>query len=181
MDGKEISYRIDRENRLVDVGGDWDAFALQNDAPALRREAVLGRPLLDFISGDETRHFHEVLLARVRSGAQLRRLPFRCDSPELRRFMEMDITSPDGGTVDYCCRVLSTEAHAPVHTADAAPAGKRTMRMCSWCKKVHLTGSLWVEIEEAIVRFNLLEDAAPPHVSHGMCDACLEQLYGREE
>jgi hypothetical protein len=129
----EISYRIDRENRLVDVGGDWDAFALENETPALRR------------------------------------------------FMEMDIASPDGAAVEYRCRVLRTEPRPPVYTVTAEAGGERTMRMCSWCKKVHLTRDLWVEVEEAIARFGLLEDEAPPQITHGMCDACLEKLYGEDK
>jgi hypothetical protein len=177
----EISYRIDRENRLIDVGGDWDAFALENETPSLRREAVLGRSLLDFVTGAETRHLYEVLLGRARAGPPLRRLPFRCDSPGLRRFMEMDIASPDGAAVEYRCRVLRTEPRPPVYTVTAEAGGERTMRMCSWCKKVHLTRDLWVEVEEAIARFGLLEDEAPPQITHGMCDACLEKLYGEDK
>ena len=175
---REISYRIDRENRLVDIGGDWDAFALENETPAVRRDAVLGRPLLDFITGAETRHLVEILLTRARAGSPLLRLPFRCDAPDLRRFMEMDIVSPDGVAVEYRCRVLRTEARKPVQVANAAPDAARTMRMCSWCKKVHLTRDVWVEVEDAVTRFGLLEDEAPPQVTHGICNVCLEKLYG---
>ena len=102
----EISYRIDRDNRLVEVGGDWDAFALENETPAVRRDAVLGRSLLDFVAGTETRHLHELLLERARRGIPLRRMSFRCDSLDLRRYMEMEIASPDGAVVEYRCRLL---------------------------------------------------------------------------
>ena len=47
----EISYRIDCDNRLIEVGGGWDAFALENETPAVLRDAVLGRSLLDFVAG----------------------------------------------------------------------------------------------------------------------------------
>lgn len=176
VSGMEISYRIDRDNRLVEVGGDWDTFALENETPAMLRDAVLGRSLLDFVAGTETRHLHEVLLARARSGIPLRRMPFRCDSPDLRRFMEMDIASPDGAAVEYRCRLLRVESRASLRIT---PAGNgSTMRMCSWCKKVHLTRDLWVEVEEAVARFGLLENDVPPQVTHGICNTCLEKLYG---
>jgi hypothetical protein len=178
VSGMEISYWIDRDNRLVDVGGDWDAFALENETPAVLRDAVLGRSLLDFVAGTETRHLHEVLLERARSSIPLQRMPFRCDSPDLRRFMEMDIASPDGEVVEYRCRLLRAEPRALPRAANAGIANERTMHMCSWCKKVHLTRDLWVEVEEAVARFGLLEDDVPPQVTHGICNTCLEKLYG---
>lgn len=174
----EISYRIDRDNRLVEVGGDWDAFALENETPSVLRDAVLGRSLLDFIAGTETRHLYEVLLERARNGIPLRRMPFRCDSLDLRRYMEMDIASPDGAVVEYRCRLLRVEPRAPLPVATAGTGNESTMRMCSWCKKVHLTRDLWVEVEEAVTRFGLLEDDTPPQVTHGICNTCLEKLYG---
>jgi hypothetical protein len=178
VSGMEISYRIDRDNRLVEVGGDWDAFALENETPAVRRDAVLGRSLLDFVAGTETRHLHELLLERARRGIPLRRMSFRCDSLDLRRYMEMEIASPDGAVVEYRCRLLRVEPRAPLRTVTAGFGSGSTMRMCSWCKKVHLTRDLWVEVEEAVARFGLLEDDTPPQVTHGICDTCLEKLYG---
>ncbi|HEX7650294.1 MAG TPA: hypothetical protein VF450_23055 [Noviherbaspirillum sp.] len=178
MSGMEISYRIDCDNRLIEVGGGWDAFALENETPAVLRDAVLGRSLLDFVAGTETRHLHEVLLDRARSGIPLQRMPFRCDSPGLRRSMEMDIVSPDGAAVEFHCRLLRVEPRASLLTVTAEPGNGSTMRMCSWCKKVHLTRDLWVEVEEAVARFGLLEDDAPPQVTHGICNSCLEKLYG---
>ncbi len=49
-----VSYTLDRNNRIVDVGGEWDHFAIENDARNLVTPNVLGRPINEFIIGDVT-------------------------------------------------------------------------------------------------------------------------------
>ncbi len=43
--------------------------------------------------------------------------------------------------------------------------------LCSWCKKVELSGN-WVEAEEAMDRLKLFEQEAIPQVTHGVCPPC---------
>ncbi|MDW8326993.1 MAG: hypothetical protein RMK99_10535 [Anaerolineales bacterium] len=87
-----LAYWIDDHDQIVCISNNWPSFALTNGAPDLMPEAVLQRPIWEFMAGDETREFFEILLERVRNHGLSARLPFRCDSPEAVRFMEMRLS-----------------------------------------------------------------------------------------
>ena len=44
--------------------------------------------------------------------------------------------------------------------------------MCAWCKKADVGG--WVEVEEAVRRLQLFDQARLPRITHGVCPACKE-------
>ena len=60
MDG--IAYAVDAENRIVAVGRRrWDRFAVENGAPELRADSIIGRNLFEFVSGPELRQAYRDL------------------------------------------------------------------------------------------------------------------------
>lgn len=167
----EVVYRVDSKDRLTAVNAEWDRFAAENGTGALRSPGILTRLLWDFVRGDATRHFYEVVLQRARAGRRLR-FPFRCDAPALRRFLEMDASGAGEGSVEFRVRTLKTEPRKPVALLDpsverAGPA----LRMCGWCKKVAVDEA-FVEVEEAIARLSLFDGAPLPPITHGICPAC---------
>ncbi|MGC8838372.1 MAG: hypothetical protein ACP5UM_08145 [Anaerolineae bacterium] len=116
-----FTYRIDGQDRFVDVDENWLRFAQENGARHLaRREAVLGRPLWDFIVGQETRHLYELMLAKVRMGRATLQIPFRCDSPTCRRFMEMRMSPERQGGVRFTTWIVRLEHRAPVSLLEAS-------------------------------------------------------------
>lgn len=121
MDAKtelEFHYRLDRNNCIAVVDPAWLAFARNNDLPALDEPAVLGQPVLGFISDVETRHLYELAFARVRATGRHIVLPFRCDSPALRRYMELDMAPlPDAG-LSLIGRLLFVEERSHVALLD---------------------------------------------------------------
>lgn len=173
----EVIYTLDKNYCLVDLNGNWDLFALENGNSNLNKQAVLGLPIWHFISGDETKRIHEVLLTRVKSEGKLQKLPFRCDSPECKRFMEMDITLKGNGYIEYCCKLIKTEPRQATNSVNTDDASNTPfLRMCSWCNKFEVGPNEWLEIEDAVSRLDLLSAEALPHLSHSMCDACMEML-----
>ena len=48
-----LVYTIDGRDRIDSIEGDWDAFALDNGAPDLIRDQVLGNSIWQFIEGLE--------------------------------------------------------------------------------------------------------------------------------
>jgi hypothetical protein len=61
-----IAYAVDAENRIVAVGRRrWDRFAVENGAPELRAEKIIGRNLFEFVSGSEVRQIYSDLADRV--------------------------------------------------------------------------------------------------------------------
>ena len=87
-DQRIFVHRIDADNRVASVNDEWEAFARENDATQLTRQNVIGTPLREFVFGLETWHLYELIFNRVRSDSNGITIPFRCDSPHRRRFME---------------------------------------------------------------------------------------------
>jgi hypothetical protein len=163
-----VLYTLDVHDGIVGVGGDWDAFAVENGAPQLRAPAPIGRPFRDFVHGLELREALRLLFQSARRRGARCRLPFRCDAPDLRRHMEMDLEPGPEGELTIRCRALSLEARPrlPLPT----PGAPRLEVACAWCLKMRL-GSAWVEPEEAL-RANGLLEGAPFSLSHGICPPC---------
>lgn len=174
----EVRYRIDAVDRLVAFNPQWDRFALENGAPELAASDVRAREIWAFIADLDTRHLHQRLLERVRRGNRLTALPFRCDSPDTRRYMEMDVIPLPDGEVEYRCRLLRAERRAPARVGMGAGTGAQTFaKMCSWCKRVEVAPGVWKELEEAIRELGLFERDPPPAVSHGICEDCQKEEF----
>lgn len=154
---QEVSYRIDRDGLLTAFNPHWDRFAAANGSPDLAGKKIRGRLLWSFIHDPETRHAHHTLIHRARARGGLSKLPFRCDSPALRRYMDMDILPLDDGGIEYRCRTLRMEPRASIPlTAPGRDASGPLLRMCSGCTRVELGDNRWVEIEEAVAPRGLL-------------------------
>jgi hypothetical protein len=150
---REAQYELDREDRIRSINTAWSAFARENDAEDLI-DAILGTSIWDWIAGVEVRHLYSLLFSRVRKTHGPMRIPFRCDSPSVRRFMELEMWH--SAMVDC----------AAVHSSSA-----ELLAICSWCKRVRADRGQWLEIEDAASRLDLLEDP-PPALTHTICPDC---------
>lgn len=172
----DVVYSVDSQDRLTAVNAEWDRFAVANGSPGLRSQEVLSRSLWDFVAGGSTRHIYTVVLAQARSGRRLR-FPFRCDAPDLRRFLEMDAAGAGDAAVEFRVRTVKTEPREAVALLDPSRArAGPPLRMCGWCKKVAVD-EIHVEVEEAIACLDLFDGAPLPPVSHGICPACEARMY----
>jgi len=177
--GRETFYRLDREDVLRSVSGAWDDFARENDAPHLSGNGVVGRSIWDFITGDEVRHLSGILFSTVRERERPVSVPFRCDAPDIRRWMTLSIapTSDSEGGIDISVRSLNEERRVPVRILDVrAPRSRNALRVCAWCKRARLGEDDWSEIEEAVERYGLFGSDEVPGITHGICTDCLEKV-----
>jgi len=171
-----LSYSIDQEGRLQMVDDRWLPFACANGAPQLTPAAVLGRHIQDFVAEPTTRYIYGLLYERVRRGATLR-LPFRCDAPEVRRDMILQLSPAGSGGVQCDTFLLDEKPHSPIVLLDAAsPRGNTVVVMCSWCKRIRQQGR-WLDLEEGVQAFQLLSRSPLPEISHGMCPSCIDTYY----
>jgi hypothetical protein len=171
---RTIAYRLDGDDRISDVSADWGAFARENGAPELAGRTILGRSIWDFVAGDEARVLWSRLFARCRATRENRRLPYRCDGPDVRRFLVMALEAPKGSDILCVSHVVREESRASVSLLDpAVPRTGETILACSWCRKVYVAGR-WVEIEHAVERLRLFERAELPLLTHGVCPACVD-------
>jgi hypothetical protein len=176
-------HQIEADDTLSWVNDAWLQFARDNNATHLTREAILGRPLWDFITEATTRHFYQILVQRVRALARVIKLHYRCDSPEKRRFMRMEIHPWGEGRLQFRNWILREEIRPALELLAAPGDGSgRLITMCSWCKRVHNPAAgEWQEPEQAVRQMQLFNCATPPPITHGICPACEKALEAEIE
>ena len=165
-----ISYRIDRSDTIVWVNETWNTFAQSNGWN--EADSVLGRPVWEFVAGRETQLIWRELLARARTGVAIQ-VPFRCDAPAVRRYLQLAIKPAKSGEVFFASTTDRLIERNPLALLSAHYAEGEPIRCCSWCKRFDAEG--WVEVEEAVERLGLLEQDIRP-VTHAMCADCEASL-----
>ncbi len=175
----DVAYRIDADAKLVWVGGGWEAFALENEAPTIADRSILGESLWRFVNGVETRHVYEMMFEKIRRDRTAVIVPFRCDSPDMRRYMELRIglASSSGDELELVAVLLRTEPRPSAPLLE--PRGSRSRELlgiCSFCKRVEVMAADWVEVDEAVSRLELLAAANLPNLSHGVCPDCRSRV-----
>jgi hypothetical protein len=169
-------YRIDQNDAIFFINDAWLFFAQENNTSQLSSDAVLNKSLWSFVSGPETQHLYGVMLDKVRVGQRPIKVPFRCDAPECRRYMELKIYPLPHKGLEFRTRILKLEPRDSVKVLETAiDRSSSFIRMCSWCKKVYSGEQFgWVEVEEAMRILNLFSAAKLPRITHGMCPDCYE-------
>lgn len=130
-----VSYRVDTKNRIVETGGDWNAFARDNGGEELAGEGVIGLPLRSFVSGDVTRMFVETMLQKARLTRVPFSVPYRCDSSDVIRHMRMTLTS-SGNEVQLDHRLEKEEARGSINRGRISPGTPRPVKVCSMCRNI---------------------------------------------
>jgi len=172
-DPRRFIYAVDPADNIVFVNQDWLNFARDNDFYAVQRDAVIGDHLWHHVADPAVQHLYKTIFDRVRDGARLSDLAYRCDAPDCRRYMQMDICRLGGEMVRITSRIVREEFRDPVPLlSDFQDRSEDIVTICSFCKKVRMRADLWVEVETAIRRLGLAAAWPLPHLSHGICEAC---------
>jgi hypothetical protein len=168
-------YQIDQMDHLVYVSETWDQFAISNDAPEMVSSMVIGRSLWDFVTDDTTRHIYKAMLTVVRSGEPIQ-FNFRCDSPETRRFLDMQMTPFSNGGVQFETSTIRTEERSTQEVfRKSSTYNDNLLITCSWCNRINTGGNTWHEAERAVQILHIFEFDPAPRLSHGMCSRCYEE------
>ena len=139
-DASPVVYRVDRHDVITRVNAAWRAFAAENGARSLAARAV-GTSLWAHVEGAETRALYAGVHAAVRRSGRPVTLPFRCDGPEERRWMELTVRPLGGGNLQVVSALVQRAASPRVPLLDPAePRGAGQFVMCSWCKRVRVDG-----------------------------------------
>jgi hypothetical protein len=178
MDAETCTYAIDADDRICFLSPEWVVFAFHNGGSELTPDVVLGRSLWDFVAGAKTRHLYQILLERVRTSKKSVTVPFRCDSPSLRRSMELMLTPTSSGGIEFRSQLVHQEPRTPVVLRAASKYDAADfLRICSWCKRVAQDHDTWVEIEEALARAQLFIRDDLPELTHTICSQCDEMMH----
>ena len=177
LDQRSFIWGIDDADKIVYVNDAWLAFAQENLSPNLMAALVLDQCIWRFIQGQETIYLYKQIFGRVRAGKSPVKFPFRCDSPECRRFMEMQLTRLPGGAIQFISHILREEWRQPPDLLDASrDKPGEFLSICSWCKKIYVPERGWGEIEVAIEPLDLFGRHAMPGMTHTICDSCYTTL-----
>lgn len=170
---RRYRYAVDARDTIVSVSPEWLAFARENGAPELTEQAVTGRSLWHFIDGTATVRLYQAILQRVRSTAEPTVLPFRCDSPTLRRYMRLEINSqPDAG-IRFDGWLERVEPCTRLNLLDVQFArGENVLTLCSMCKRALVEPAGWLELEDAAARLHLFEEKQVPQLRQTVCPRC---------
>jgi hypothetical protein len=168
-----LLYRLDQQDRIVDVSNAWDETASAYEADKVLRRSVEGTKLYSHISGETTRLFMWTLLDATRKLQRPSTRPYRCDTPDCKRFMEMTVLPEAGGRLTVAHRLLRTE---PIVTPTPARSRVKTltglMICCSMCNAVRLKGQ-WLPASAAAAMSQTLSASGETlDVAYGVCDDC---------
>jgi len=175
----DLRYELNERDEISFVNEEWLRFALANDGESLRPTQILGRQLWDFMGDVETRHIYRLLHRRVRANGAPVRLCFRCDAPDRRRLLELDISAGMERRLVYRVRMLREQERQPVPVLEAQrPRSEHFVTICAWCERVAVPPDGWLEMEAAIAVLPVLAEARPPQLTHGVCEVCSQTLDG---
>jgi hypothetical protein len=173
LDHRSFIWIIDAADKIIHVNDAWLAFAGENTAPQLTAASVLNQFIWRFIQGQETIYLYKQIFSGLRAGKSPVKFPFRCDSPDCRRFMAMKLSLLPGGAIQFMAQILRQEWRAPVDLLNASrDRSGELLKICSWCKKIDISGQGWGEIEAAIEALDLFGHHSMPRMTHTICDSC---------
>lgn len=167
-------YTIDNLDQIAKVSSNWDSFesSAQNSDRYLSA-GIVGLPIWDFIDGDETTLLYRVIFSRIRKHTSSIVIPYRCDSPTVRRTLELHISARIGGSIDFHSYLLHEECRDRIDLFDPSfDRSNEHIRVCSICKRVALSDHHWVEVEAAISYLGLFTTVKLPQITHGLCPGC---------
>jgi len=173
-------YEVDRGDRLVAASDNWNGFAACNGAVELTIEAIRGKPIWQYIADPTTREIYRDLFAEVRRTGEPITICYRCDSPELRRDMELRIETAASNGLRIESRIVHVEPHETgTILRDDVERDARMVEACSFCKKVKVAERGWMELSDAAQRGAMFSEATVPQLSHSVCPACEPELQAR--
>jgi hypothetical protein len=176
-------YRLDPHDVITRVNSAWRTFAIENGAPALAVGAV-GTSLWAHVGGTETRRLYSAVLATVRAAGRSVTLPYRCDAPDERRWMQLTVRPLGGGHLQVVSALVRRAARTPVLLLDVTRArGDWPLLVCGWCSRVRTVAegavgvpaqAPWVPVET--LPAGLTGAAALPRLVHDVCPDCADEV-----
>lgn len=172
--GSSVVYRVDATDRIVAVNEAWRAFAAANEGAGLADP--LGQSLWRHIGDQGSRDLYALLLTAIRASGRPTSYPYRCDSPTLRRLLEMSVCPGDDGDLVFSSRIVSTEPmpHA-VMFGQSLPYSIGRVDVCGNCRKVRDRDG-WTDIIELFNRGRITARRNSFTAMYRICPECRTML-----
>jgi hypothetical protein len=91
----------------------------------------------------------------------------------------MNLSCGADGEVEFRVRTISEENRPAQELLEPTAArSDKLLRVCAWCKKIHLEDR-WMEVEEVTARLRLFEQRLLPLMTHGICEPCRQGMTAK--
>jgi hypothetical protein len=174
LSDSDVSYRLDGQDRIVEVGGHWDRLAHENEGAAVVADRVLGTTLYAHVADEASRMFVWTMLDSVRKLRRPSTKPYRCDSPECRRHMQMTIVPEAAGGLLVQHQLIKIEKR-PVRMRFVGLASEGLARVvrCSMCVRLKIAG-VWHEPKPELLT-GLTHNDGATRVVYSVCEDCRDR------
>ncbi len=184
----QLSYWLDDDNIIRRVDDHWDqAMDSQNWSDRASANRIVGKLLSEFICDDVTRMYVATMIESVRVIPHTSFRPYRCDTPDMKRFMQMIITPEENGWIRVSHQLLRTEPLRKPVTFTTTPQisplrqlkNNQTINFvrCSICNRLQRYGNWdhsWHEVDFFAIPGHASEE--PLKVLHSVCPDCLHEI-----
>ena len=171
-----VIYRADI---ITELDQNWHFFADENWGSAQRRPKVLGTSLWGHICDPTTVYLYKEMLALVRAQNRTMSFDFRCDSAQVKRFMQMRLIPLRQNRIEFKSTLMREEPLNP-HRSSKAKKPDDPIAICSWCKKARVTqpgqAETWQELDRAACRLGVFNCLLPAEITHTICSDCHQGL-----
>lgn len=169
-----MKYMLNENDEIIAIHGEWSEFANENNAAELSNESkLIGKSIWKFIRSPEIQSVYRHIFEKVRLSEKSIAMPFRCDSPNLRRFMEL-VVSPEGGDYLLVKTRLNYEERRDYQSVldSTLDSGENTIWACSVCRRFSESGAEWLEIEDLANSTNIFTEDTQPKLKETVCNDC---------
>lgn len=186
-----VSYIVGRDGRLLCCGRkNWSRFARENGGAGIADPgSVIGRSILDFVSGEDVVAAYRGYMSELFDGAlEAVAFEFRCDAPDVRRDLWMTIRPLEvDGRIDallFQSITVRELSRPPVSIFDfealhAHVSSRRSLpivTLCSYCARVATPAEgdgerKWVSAET----YYQNGGTSDVRLSHGICGTCRDR------
>ncbi len=187
---QKLSYWLDKDNTIRKVDDFWDdSMDSESWSDRACSKTIIGRHLFDFICDDPTRMYVSALVQLVRIIPQCLFRPYRCDTPNSKRYMRMIVSPEENDLVRVSHELLHceplpkkisfltqncTENKSLKRRNGTEYLGVSHIR-CSLCNRLQPIGTnLWQEVDTLSDLMATTQDTVP--VVYGICPSCIEGL-----
>lgn len=171
-----LIYEIDKYNVIRRIAGSWEAFCEENNTHDLSTERVIGCSLWDFVVGKDVRLLYDKVLSQLRTSGAAVQFPFRCDSPDTIRLMQMEIVPQSEKRVRFVTTPLEIRKRPKhIYYTYVAHGHRCHIFSCSICNRVK-SDNAWLQLEQALQENRLLDTDKPLSMYGAVCPECRSKM-----